>query len=280
MHIDTLIAEVKNSLKQYDVSGQIDDLSIYDWVFSAMRRFGNLITTKHQAAVSVRDGRGVLPDNFESLRYATLCDKGWAETNCPKDTLQKSYFWKERIEKTGAWETCGEGCNNDFKEKTIVEKVFFHENPVNFHYKNPRYLKLSRHTNKNYYARGCANLKINSPREITINQKTLYTNFPEGEVIIEYYGFEVDEEGRPYIPETPQARLETFLSYHIKRKIFEELWLNSDDENIQGKIQYLLSQEQQEFSLALTDVKAATLTMKGFYNLEKMNQKRTAVFEY
>lgn len=280
MHIDTLITEIKNSLKQYDVSGQIDDLSIYDWTFSALRRFGNLITTKHNTVVTITDGRGKLPDNFESLKYATLCDKGWAETNLQHDVLQKTYFWKERTERSGAWETCSDNCNTGYQEKTIVEKFFLHDQPVKFHYKNPRYLKLSRHTNKDSYVRGCQNLKIQSPHEITINKKTVYTNFKCGELLIEYYGFEVDEEGRPYIPETPQARLETFLTYHIKRKIFEDLWLNSDDENIQNKIQYLLSQEQAEFTLALTDVKAATLTMKAFYNLEKMNKKRTAVFEY
>lgn len=279
MTIDNLIAEVKNSLKQYDVSGQIDDLSIYSWVYSAMRRFGNLITTKHQKIITIRDGRGDLPDNFESLRYATLYDRGCAETEIGHDVLQQSYFWKERTSKQGSWETCNGDCNSGYKEKTIVEKYFLHEKPIKFHYKNPRYIKLSRHTKKEFYERGCKNLKINSPHEITINRQTIYANFTQGELFIEYYGFEVDDEGKPYIPQTPHERLETYLTYHIKRKIFEELYLNSDDENIQGKINYLLAQEQAEFSLALTDVKAATLTMKGFYNLEKLNRKRTAVFE-
>jgi len=276
---DSIVAEIKNSLKQYDTANLIDELSLIDWTFKALRPFGNLITVKNEAVVSIIDGKGVLPANFESLRYATLYDKGWVESELSTDELQKSYFWKERTEHTNDWNVCGD-CVKNYSEKTIVEKIYLHNKETRFHYKNPRYLKLSRHTNKDAYMRGCQNTKIESPFEITINNKMLHTNFKEGEVFILYYGLELDEEGKPYIPQSPHERLENYLTYHLKRKIFETIWMNSDDTGIEGKIQYLLSQEQAQFTLALTDVKASTLTMKGFYNIEQMNKKRTAVFEY
>ena len=276
---DTLITEVKNSLKQYDSANLIDDLAIIDWIYKAMRRFGNLLTTKHETFITVVDGKAWLPKNFESLRYASKWDRHHVETPVAQDILQKSYFWKERTEKSTAWNVCKD-CEKSYSEQTIVEKVFFHDQPVNFHYCHPQKLRLSRHTNKDMYERGCKNLTEDSPYEITINNNIVYTNFKEGEIFIKYYGFELDEQNKPYIPQTPQERLETYLTYHIKRKIFENLWLNGDDENIQNKIQYLLAQEQAEFNLALTDIKAATLTIKGMLNMVHLNKQRTRVFEY
>lgn len=279
-HIDTIIAEIKSSLKQYDNSQLIDDLSLYDHTFKALRKFGNLITSRFEIVADVKDGKAELPKNFSSLRFAIKCDSGWVESDLETDVLQNSYFWKERVEKTNDWNRC-EDCRKEYSEKVITEKIYFHNKETRFCYKNPIYLKLGKHINKDFYSSDCLNKKVkNCPYEITINGKTLYANFSEGKIVIQYYGFEIDEDGKPYIPETPQERLETYLTYHLKRKIFEDIWLNSDDSGIESKIQYLLSQEQQELSLALTDIKAATLTLKGFYDLEKQNKRREQSFEY
>lgn len=278
-NIDNIIAEIRNSLKQYDTSGLIDDLSIYDRTYKALRKFGNLITTKMETIIHVSDGKAALPSNFQSLKSAVKVDKSHIETDLSDDVLQSTFFWKERTEQITDWNRC-EDCSKEYTEKRIVEKVYLHEKQVNFCYKNPCYLKLNRYTQKDSYARNCLNLKVESPFEISINNETLYANFKEGDIFIEYYGFETDEENKPYIPDTPQSRLETWLTYHLKRMIFEDIWLNSDDTGIEAKIQYLLAQEQAEFSLAMTDIKAATLTYRGFFKLAAENKKRTSVFEY
>lgn len=279
-HIDTLIAEVRNSLKQYDSAQLIDDLSIYNWTFSALKKFGNLITSEHQVVIDVEKSLAKLPDNFYSLKKAIKCDSGWYESELEEDVLQGSYFWKERTEKADTWNRCTD-CEKEFTEKTVVEKIYFRNKETKFCYKNPIYLKLGKHINKDFYSKDCANKYVkNCPYEITINNKTLYTNFDCGKIFIEYYGLELDTDGKPYIPETPQDRLETYLTYHIKRKIYEDVYLNSDDTGIEGKIQYLLAQEQSEFSLALTDIKAATLTYGGFAKVAKINRLRTATYNY
>jgi len=279
-HIDTIIEEVRNSLKQYDAANVLDTLSMYDWTFKALKRFGNLITTIHEKVVDIEDGKGNLPSNFQSLKSAIKIEPSYVSSELDNDVLQTAYFWKERVEKSNKWNHCKD-CEKEYTEKTIVEKLYLHDKPTSFHYKNPTYLKLGRHVNKDPYAQDCDNKKVHSsPYEITINQNTIYTNFKEGSIFVRYYGFEMDDAGKPYIPESPHERLETFLTYHLKRKIFEDLWLNSDDAGIENKIQYLLSQENTEFRLALSDVKAASMTLGGFYKLAQQNKQRTTIFEY
>jgi len=280
IHIDSFIAEIKSSFKQYDTAALIDDTSITDWVYKALRRFGNLITTKQETLITVENGRAWLPRNFDSLDLAIKVDKSHIHTDLSTDVLQKALFWKERVEKIDSWNVCAD-CEKEYSEKTIVEKIYYSDRTVNLHYKNPTILKLKRHTSKDSYTRNCKNIYAESPYEISIQGNILHTsqNFPDGEIFIRYYGFETDEEGKLYIPESPQERLETYLTYHVKRKILEDAWLNGDDENLQNKIQYTLNQENAEFSLALTDIKASTLTLGGFKNIERLNKRRTRVFE-
>lgn len=279
-HIDTIIAEVKNSLKQYDAAQLIDELSIIDNTFKALRKFGDLITNEYEIVVPVRDGKGVLPKNFSTLVFAIKCDKGWVDSDLEQDILQNSFFWKERTEKTDTWNECKD-CSKEHSEKTIVEKIYFRDKETRFCYKNPTLLKLNKYSKKDFISKNCLNKTVkNCPYEISINNTTLYTNFKEGEVFIKYHGFELDENGKPFIPETPQERLETYLTYHLKRKIFEDIWLGGDDTGIENKIQYLLAQEREELTLALTDIKAATMTLEGFKRIERNNKRRTTVFEY
>ena len=279
IHADTVIAEIRNSLKQYDTSGLIDDYSLYNYIFSALRKFGNLITTKHEIIIPVRNKRATLPSNFESIQSAMKADKGWVESEIEQDHLQQTYFWKERTEKNNTWNRC-QNCSKEYGEKVIVEKIYLHEKETKFCYTNPCYLRISKHTKKDLISKDCNILSNNSPYEITINDKTVHTNFEQGELFIKFYGFEVDEQGKPYIPQSPHEHLETYITYFLKRKIFEDIWLNSDDTSIEGKIQYLMMQEKAEFDYAMSDVKADSLTFKGFAKLERMNKKRTATFEY
>jgi len=274
---DTFITEIRNSLKQYDTAGLIDEYSIIDWIYSGLRQFGNLITTKTEAVVDIVDGKGQLPQNFESLDYAILCEPSCVESEYGRDYLQQAYFWKERVEKSDAWNKCGD-CEKNYSEKTIVEKHYYHEKPVKMHYKNPQPLKLSRFTKKDYYARGCRNLKQDCKNEITLNNKIIYTNFSEGSVYMIYYGFETDED-KPIIPDTPQGKLQVYLKYYVQRNLFETIWLNSDDANLENKIQYLVAQERQEFARAMADARNATLTIGGFYNIERQARKNRAIFE-
>lgn len=278
-HIDTVIAEVRNSLKGLDTSGLIDDLTMYDLAFKALKRFGNLITTLHETVIRVQDGRAELPINFHNLKVALKCDRSHYSTDCEKDELQTSFMWKERTEKTDSWNECAD-CDKTYSEKTIIEKVYLHGKETRFSYKSPTLLKLGRHSNKNFVGTDCQNKSVKEcPYEITINNRTLYANFTDGNIYIKYYGLETDDDGKPYIPETPFEGVEKYVRASLEMSIFKDLWLNGDDAGIENKLQFLVSQEDKALSFALLDAKAATLTLNGFKNLERQNKKRSSVFE-
>lgn len=281
IHADTIIQEVRTELKSYDASGVLpDDLTMYDMIFKCLKRFGNLIMTLNEAVVQVENGKGTLPSNFNNLNLALKMDKSHFCTDMSKDELQTAYFWKERIEKSTDWNTCAD-CEQRFTEKTIVEKVYLRGKESRFHYSNPVKLKLGKHVNRDAIAGDCLNKAVtNCPHEITINNNTLYANFSSGTVFVRYYGVETDEDGKPYIPETPMERLENYVRYHLKLKLFELMWLNGDDTDIITKIQYLTGQESTAFMEAKADIKAAGLTLKGFAKINRKNKLRSTTFEY
>lgn len=280
-HIDTIIAEVRNSLSSYSASGLIDDLSIYDWTFKVLRSFGAQLMVKHDTVVQIKDGVGKLPAGFGYLDLAMKCDSGWMESDLQDDVLQSSFFWKERIEKTDSWNGCKTDCDKRTSEKTITEKIYFHGAETRFNYINPTMLKLGKHIKKDYFNSGCKNLYIKeSPYEITINETTLYTNFKSGNVFIRYYGLETDEQGKPYVPNTPLNHLEDFLIIHIKRKIFYDMWLNGDEAGIENKLNSLKQEEREQRTLAEKDVKSKDFSIESLLKVQRLNRRKSMSAEY
>lgn len=281
MTIESFIADIKSELSSYNSAGLIDDISIYKWVTKALLKFGSNIMTLQDTVINVDNSQGLIPTNFYSLYVAYKCDKKGYYVKDEKhiSTLQQSYMWVERVERTNHWNTCDPCCQQE-QEKTIIEKFYHKDVEAEFHYHNPVMLKLGRTMKRNSCHAKCRNMIVKDcPYEIIINEQTLFTNFPSGDVYMQYYGLPQDKEGRPMLPSTPKGEVETYLEYHVKRKIFEGLLANGDDKNVAGMFQFYASKEDSQLGLALTETKFSKLTPNSFRRLKKINRTEMQRYE-
>ena len=112
-----------------------------------------------------------------------------------------------------------------------------------------------------------------SSYNIYINGKTLNTNFSEGDVYLQYYGLDKDDDGKIIIPDTPKGELQKFLEFHAKSLTLLNIVANKDDANA-IRLQQLFDQKAMlQLNLALTETKAMTLTPDSFKKLEAENRK-------
>lgn len=282
MTFEEFLAEIKNDLSQYFESGLIDDPSVLKWVTSALKKFGATIMVYQEAVVEINKGTGKMPTNFYSLKKALKCEKDFIE--CDEESekiLVKSLFWTDVQMKQKEWNIKTGACiNNEVEEFTIREKTYIDGKHFNKYYKNPVELRLSTSFKKSLCDNDCYNkYRSDSPYELNIIGNTMYTNFKEGEVYIKYKGLELDEDGLVVIPDTPKGELETYLTYFVKRNIFEIVMTNGDDVNVANLFKYYLDAERMQLGLALTEAKFAGLTPQSLYKLRGRNQAERARFE-
>jgi hypothetical protein len=277
MSIEEIIIEIEQDLQSYKEAGLIDRASLLRWGLLALNRFGQSVMVKHEEFLYVKDGKALLPDNFHSLHYALKCTPFTYETD-NEGVLQSSIFWKERTEKNSIWSTC-EPCCEEVTEKTIIEKVYIDDKIFNFHYSSPQPLRLAQHIIKSYCSSDCKNVGVQSEYEISINNKTLYTNFPEGTVYLQYYGMELDENGYYLIPETPRGDLAMYIETHLKKRIFENVLANGDDKNVGALLQYYAAQETLHRGAAIRDARYKTLTPQSYAKIARLNRRNIQKFE-
>lgn len=282
MRFSEFLAEIKSSMKQYDSANLLNDLDIYNWTVQGLRRFGSLPTIQIEKSIEIKNKKATLPDGFKSLKLALKCepftyqcdDKG-------KDILQKTFFYKTTESLETKWDIC-DPCDLTVKEKCITEKLYFHNGgEATFYYKNPQWLKLVSYLKKDLDIKDCFNLQVkSSPHEISINNKTIYTNFNQGYVYMVYNGFPEDEEGFVEIPETNQGNLKLYLEYMVKRRIVEEVIGNGDNTNAEISMYQLYQQQElQYFSLAKTELKFKDMEI-GLKNYQKKIKKEFRIYNF
>ena len=280
MRFEEFLAEFKSEKESYLSAGLIDDLSVYKWVTQALKPLGANIMVLQDVVIDIKNSEGSLPSNFFSLEAAYLCEpKGFYYKKESEPVLQRSWQWKERIEQSAKWNSCDLCCVED-EEKIITERVYFDDVEVSLYYKNPILLKLGRGFKRSACTEQCRNLLVkNSPNEIVINGNTLYTNFKEGTVYMQYYGIETDEQGFVIIPELGLGNVEQYVTTYVNWKFYEKILTNQDDPNVVTLFQYYSQMVDRHKMLALTESKFSKLTPDDIAQIGVNNRRALEIYE-
>lgn len=260
MLFSEFLAGIRESLKQYDSAGLINDMTVYDLVIDGLNKFSILPSIKIETIINIKNNKGKLPDGFKSIYSAIKCEPFvyTTEDNSP-DILQDIYFYKVRELVNTDWNFC-EPCELTETDTCVVEKLYLHNGTkANFYYHNlqPLKLNLTPYVKKTICDKDCVNFSVKqSPYEISINNKTIYTNFDKGNIFLVYNGYEEDDDGFVIIPETDQGWLKEYLVNMVKRNIIENVLANSDNTtNEQFLYTLYLQKENDAFIKAMGEMK-------------------------
>lgn len=230
MLFEEFLADLKTRLTQYDSSGLIDDMTVYQDVQRAIKKLGLLPLIPHKTMLEVKNGKAKLPDGFRKITYAVKCTPDEYEVEDDEDILQDSYMYKVKDIKRKEWDACDE-CDETYSEEIIMESLYFRNNKRGrIYYKKPIPLKLTNYVIKNYCDNGCKNIKVKEcPYEIQIKNNILYANFKNGNIYLEYKGVEEDEDGMLIIPESDMGFVEEYITAFVKAELMLRIIENSDN---------------------------------------------------
>ena len=283
MYFQEVISIVKESLKQYDSAGLINEIKIHEWIIDGLNKFSVLPTMKIESVITIKNNKGKLPETFKSLYSAVKCEPYvyTTDTDSP-DILQEFYFYKTREEIK--WNRC-EPCEIQSKDACIVEKTYLHNGlKANFYYNNlsPLRLNLKPHIKRAICDKDCINFKTenNAVHEISINNKTIYTNFKDGNIFLVYNGYEEDEDGFVIIPDTDQGWMKEYIVNMVKRNIIEEVLINSNNTSNEQFLYGIFSQKEQDaFTKTMGELKMKRV-IGGLKKYKQQIKREYAVFNF
>lgn len=286
MLFSEFLASIKSAMRQYASAGLIDDMSVHEWLIEGLNTFNILPTIKIETILNVKNNSVKLPTGFKSIYSAIKCEPYacTVESDEGKHVLQDFYFYKVRELKNTDWNFC-EPCDLEETESCVVEKLYLYDGraKVNFYYKNLENikLKLTPHVKRTQCDKDCLNFSIHdAPYEISINNKTLYTNFNEGNIFMVYNGYEEDEEGFIIIPETDEGNLNKYLMAYVKKQIILELLTNSDNTtNEQFLYQIFERDESKYLAMTMGEIKMKRV-LGSMDNYRKKIKKQFSVYDY
>lgn len=223
---EQFVAEIETSLSNYAESNDIDRQSIKTWLILALRKFGKNICERNETIVEVKNGRALLPETFKSLTIALKVETAPFEEKKDKQLILERQY----IENGAIWDTLTLSYIVDYCEtKIVTEKVF--ANKENHIIYDIVPLSLEDHVNKGSVDVDCFNMhpsiRNNYPNRISINNRSLSTNFSTGFVYLKFNSLPQDEEGEPAIPVITTGDIYNFLENEMKWRIAESLIANN-----------------------------------------------------
>lgn len=281
---EELIAEVSSDLSQYEESGLIDEVSMKRWIRNELLRFGGNLMDLCETTLQIKNNKVQLPDDYWSLYLAVRCDPaGYEITSGSEDTLVNSSFYRQRVERDAEWDNQSSSYKYSNSQE-IIEKFVFRDATVNFRYHNPQLLRLSKgmkrdrcHPQSKHLSR---ELTRDLPYEINVRHQTLYTNFKEGYVYMQYYGLPTDEDGDLVIPVTQHRRIEEYLMYYCKKRIMENIIANGDASgNEMTMLQYFAQESDKAFNLAMTEAKFEGLGKNWASRVRNATRRETLKYD-
>jgi len=236
--LEQFIADITAGNYFKDNPQVVDEASIARWVYIKLKNFGRNIMDKYERTIHISNYRGEVPENFASLVLALYCEPDFASMPKDSDRIRvQSRLYGEKLTcfEDRLCEDCLPKCKDGECVERIVENLYLDNTKISLFYKNPSYVRLGSDLIRSQCETNCVNRNIkDSPFSINIKGKTVYANFKEGAIYMQYYGIPVDENCLPVIPVTQNGYLEEYLEYHVKRKILEDAMLSDDSPNKQG----------------------------------------------
>jgi len=266
--LSQLLASISLDMRLYDAAGFMGNNTFIKVIHRCNDKLGIKLHKSKQCLIDIKDGKGYLPDDFWKIEtiFATYLTE--IPTTMPiipgnivEYTSDISNIKDGKIinsPKLSYKDSCG-NCFWAVKQPD-TEKITTITNIVP--------LKMSNNC-LNSATHYCPN-RQNSTYGIDLDDNQIFTSFKEGQVFLCYLGTMEDENGEPLIPFHPL--LNDYYEYSIKEKLFEDIFLNSEDD-VEKKLQYVTQKKKE----AYIDAWQFSGTPE-YKELERFDEKRVKAF--
>lgn len=274
--LEQFTAEIETSLSNYAESNDIDRQSIKTWVIQALRKFGKNICEKNETVVEVKNSRALLPETFKSLTFAVkVKTKPFTEEESKQLVLERKYIENEAQFDPLTQEYVVNYCST----KIITEKVYSNVEPTKFY--GYELLALSPHINKDTLDINCFNLHptiASKPNEISINNRSLSTNFKEGFIFLRFNSLPVGEDGEICVPILTTGDIYDYVFNLVRINIAENLIANNKNPSGLGQLyQTWVLGQRNLYNAAQTESKMSGISpnfARKMYAVNLANRKR------
>jgi len=276
-----LYAEVKETLRSYFDTGAVDDMMFPIWTEQCLRRFRMSAYKIEPVVMDVEDYTTCLPDDFNSVREAWLCETTFS--NPVRDASSIYYQTDCRISNiTDSCNACftnsptceivgPDGCCNSNEEFEVINKI----NGASIYRFTRKFLLRPGNINAvEYGGQPCLNNMYGAgERTYDIRDGKMILNCPFGQVLLIYYANPTDANGDQLVPE--DYWVQDFIRKFLKFKIFEQMSNQVTDETfnqIQMKLQRADQEQGEAFILAETELKKQTIEQKNHGIIRSYNR--------
>ena len=283
MTLEEFIAEIETTFKNYTETGDIDRISIKMWVIHCLRQMGNNICDIREKIVDVRNSQVLMPETFKSVKLALKLKPEGYKIFGDVNEAQESYIYRQRIENEAWFNTITREYETTCNSKIITEKIFLNNQPAEFYY-TPQWLSVTKGIKKDSFDVDCLNLRPeirNSYKsEISINNRTINTNFPTGQIYVQYNSLPSEGENEEIIiPEITTLDLVHYIEMYVKTRICEQLIANNLNPQGLSQLYSVWKQELPSLKrLALTECKFHGLTRGWESRFKALNERQISAF--
>lgn len=275
MTLSEFTEEIISSLSSFEQD--IDRVSIKMNAINQLKILGNDICELNEAVIDIENSNAKMPDNFKSLRLALNLKTEGYKVHGDYNNITDHYIYKQYIENPAYFDEVNLEYVRNCNSKIITETITINKCPVDC-YHSYEWLSLVKGINKDSLAADCLNLnpriRNSYKNQINITRGTLNTNFSEGKVYLQYYGYPVDEEGEIIIPELTTGDIFRYLENYVKIKIAEDLIANNKNPQGIGQLYTVWKGQEREFKrAAIVEAKFASFS-KDWHKKYKRGNKR------
>lgn len=271
---DQLFDEIEEDLETIDVSRD----KYIKVAQTCNSKLGLKIYPEKETVVEIVNGVGKLPDDFKLFDFAFIC----ARTKTVQIGLDQSYTEYNTDIPVFPYESIKKGCNTCSTSSFVCDSYNLHCTPYQVWKKNKtEFINIYEFAPITILPTSLTHCQSSSCPNIYEKTKFFFnivkekdcfyikTNLEDTQIYIRYTADMVDEDNNLLILDNQIVA--PYYEYSIKKKIFEDLWLNGDD-SAQNRLQMMM----QEYRIAKRDAENF-VNMPDFETLKsiyKWNRKR------
>jgi len=219
---DPLYAKIKEELKSYFNSGQVDDLLFPSWTKDCLNKLKKAQYSIKETILHIEGYEATLPIDFQSVREAWACAPGKSISYTNPSATYAECVHSAILVGTNEDPYCTT-CS-DYPETVRVTYKFTDTEEIRYYGRSYLLTPSNSHT-RSKCAPQCSTLQ--SPDTFNISGNKFSVLFSQGIVHLVYYAYEM-EGGLPLIPDNEP--IQAYIEAYIKYKLMEALYNQVTDE--------------------------------------------------